>query len=56
MSFTAPLPPRKITFSSEANLHYDTSLRYATFHGIDAPYMITEWRELTDPAERAVLP
>ena len=40
----------------EAKLHYDTSLRYATFGGVDQPSAITEWRELTDPAEKAVLP
>jgi hypothetical protein len=45
-----------ITFNSVANFHYDTSLRTATFAGVDAPYMITEWRELTDPAERVILP
>ncbi len=50
------LSAKKITFSSEATLHYDTSLRYATFGGIDQPYAITEWRELTDPTERVVLP
>jgi hypothetical protein len=50
------LSAQNITFSSAANVHYDTSLRYATFHGVDTPYMISEWRELTDPSERAVLP
>ena len=47
---------KNITFSNEANLHYDTSLRYATFTGVDQPWAVTEWRELTDPNERAVLP
>lgn len=50
------LSAKNITFSGAADLHYDTSLRYAIFGGIDAPYIISEWRELTDPAERAVLP
>jgi len=48
---------KKITYSGvDANLHYDTSLRYATFGGVEQPCIITEWRELTDPAERAALP
>jgi hypothetical protein len=38
------------------NVHYDTSLRYTTFGGVDQPYSITEWRELTDPAEQVTLP
>jgi hypothetical protein len=46
---------REITFSTEANLHYDTSLRSAAFSGIDQPYAIKEWREL--PAtELATMP
>ncbi len=48
---------RKIIYSGvNANLHYDTSLRYATFGGIDQPYAVTEWRELTGPVERATFP
>lgn len=51
---------KNIRFSSSATVHYDTSLRTAsrltTNGGVDAPYMISEWRELTDPNERAVLP
>lgn len=50
------LSAKNITFSNEATLHYDTSLRSATFGGVDQPYAITEWRELTDATERAVLP
>lgn len=50
------LSARNIYFQHSANLHYDTSLRTATFTGIDAPYRITEWRELTDPTEKIVLP
>lgn len=46
---------KEITFSSEANLHYDTSLRYATFGGVDQPYTVTEWRELP-AAEQATMP
>ncbi|MDI1335308.1 MAG: hypothetical protein PSU94_03910 [Lacunisphaera sp.] len=37
-------------------LHYDTSLRAATFSGADAPYIISEWRELTDATEKITLP
>ena len=41
-----------------ATLHYDTALRTAGKIGtfIDGPFLISEWRELTDPAERVVLP
>jgi hypothetical protein len=47
----------KITYSgANLNVHYDTSLRYATFGGVDQPYAVVEWRELTDPAERATMP
>ena len=46
---------KEVTFSSEAELHYDTSLRHATFGGVDQPYAVTEWREL--PAtEQATMP
>lgn len=47
---------RNVTFSSEATVHYDTSLRYVNINGVDQPYAIAQWRELTDPNERAVLP
>ena len=48
---------KKITYSgANMNVHYDTSLRYALIPGVDQPYAITEWRELTDPAEKAILP
>lgn len=47
----------KVTYSgANLNVHYDTSLRYATFGGVDQPYAITEWRELIDAAERATMP
>ena len=47
----------KITYSgANLNIHYDTSLRYATFGGVDQPYAITEWRELTDSSEQVTLP
>ena len=48
---------KKITYNGvDANLHYDTSLRYATFGGVDQPYSVTEWRQLTDAAEAATMP
>ncbi len=47
---------KKIDFTVQATLHYDTSLRYATFGGIDTPFSITESRELTDQTERITLP
>ncbi|MDI1248617.1 MAG: hypothetical protein PSV13_07005 [Lacunisphaera sp.] len=49
---------KNINFQNTVNFHYDTALRSAGAIGtfIDAPYVITEWRELTDPNERAVLP
>ena len=56
VSVYGALLAKKITFSSDAALHYDTSLRYATFGGVDSPFTITEWRELTDPAEKIVFP
>jgi hypothetical protein len=48
-----------IAFPQSGNLlHYDTSLRTAGAIGtfIDAPYLISEWRELTDSSERVTLP
>jgi hypothetical protein len=45
-----------VNFADDANVHYDTSLRTATFSCLDTPYVVTEWRELTDPAERVPLP
>ena len=46
----------KITYSgANMNIHYDTSLRYATFGGVDQPYTITEWRELPID-EQATMP
>ncbi len=47
---------KNITFANSPRLHYDTSLRTTTFSGVDAPYMISEWRQLTDPAEKVTLP
>jgi len=49
------LSAKKVTFSSEATVHYDTSLRYARLSGVDQPYAITDWREL-DGTERITMP
>lgn len=46
----------EVTFNTEANLHYDTTLRYTALRGVDQPYAITEWRELTDSSELATMP
>ncbi len=47
----------KITYSgANMNIHYDTSLRYAMLPGVDQPFTITDWRELTDPNEQANMP
>ncbi len=57
LSIYGAISANKITFSgANANIHYDTSLRYAVFSGVDQPYAITEWRELTDPSEQATMP
>ncbi len=45
-----------IYFDDSTTVHYDTSLRTATFSGVDAPYRISEWRELTDPNDKITLP
>jgi len=49
------LSATKITFSAGANFHYDTSLRHATFTGVDQPHEIAEWRILP-VTEQATLP
>ncbi len=49
------LSAKNITFPYKPTLHYDTSLRHAATDGVDAPYVATEVRELTDPAERISL-
>jgi hypothetical protein len=49
------LSAKNITFVNEANLHYDTSLRYTATPGVDQPYAITDWRELSI-AELATMP
>jgi hypothetical protein len=47
---------REVTFSTEANLHYDSTLRHATIAGVDQPYAIYQWRELTSASELATMP
>jgi len=49
------LSAKNITFPYVPTLHYDTSLRTATTSEVDAPYVATQVRELTDPAERVSL-
>lgn len=46
----------RVTFTGDANVHYDTSLRYATIPGVDQLYTPTEVRELTDATELATMP
>jgi len=46
---------KTLTFGSNAQLHYDTSLRTHEIPGADAPCVITDWRELTVTTERASL-
>jgi hypothetical protein len=50
------LSAKNIYFESVAALHYDTALRTAVISGVDTPYRLTEWRELTDPSDRVTLP
>jgi hypothetical protein len=47
---------KKITYSgADMNIHYDTSLRHATFGGVDQPWAVSDWRVL--PAtEQATMP
>ncbi len=47
---------REVTFSAEANVSYDTTLRSTAIPGVDRAFMLTDWRELTSPAERVTLP
>jgi len=50
------LSASNVYFNHATNLHYDTSLRTAVISGVDNPYEIAEWRELTDPTEKVTLP
>jgi hypothetical protein len=47
---------RKVTFPAEANVHYDTTLRSTFTPGVERAFLLTDWRELTNPAERVTLP
>ena len=47
---------REVTFSAEANVHYDTTLRSTAIPGVERAFLLTDWRELTNPAERVSLP
>ncbi len=44
-----------VSFKNNAVVHYDTSLRYATFPGVDQPYTVTNWTELAT-TEAATMP
>lgn len=44
-----------LNFSGAANLHYDTSLRYESFCGVDQPFAVSDWRELSQH-EQASMP
>lgn len=45
----------EVTFSGAGKLHYDTSLRYHAFTGVDQPHIITNWSELP-VTEAATMP
>jgi len=41
---------------SGGQMHYDTSLRYTTIPGVDQPFGVMEWRELSLTSEPATMP
>lgn len=47
---------KEVTFSTDANVHYDTTLRSTFTPGVERAFLLTDWRELTNPAERVTLP
>lgn len=47
---------RAISVTGDLNLRYDTSLRGAHFDGIEEPWAVTEWRQLTGPTNLATMP
>ncbi len=49
---------KNLNFQNTVNFHYDTSLRTAGAIGsfIDAPYMVSQLRELVSPSEKITLP
>ena len=55
MQIYGAVSAKKITYSVDANVHYDTSLRYATIPGVDQPYAVTDWRILP-VTEQATMP
>jgi hypothetical protein len=46
----------RVSIPDRLRVHYDTALRTTSYRSIDSPFTVTEWRELTDPAEKIVLP
>jgi hypothetical protein len=44
---------KEVTFSSEADFHYDTSLRHHSYSLIEPAFTISDWRELTASNEKA---
>lgn len=53
--FYGAISASKVTYRPNVALHYDTSLRHATFSGVDQPYTVTQWSEL-DTTEQATMP
>jgi len=49
------LSANTVKFNNNVLVHYDTSLRYATFGGVDQPYTVTNWSELS-ATELATMP
>ncbi len=47
---------RAISVTGNLNFRYDTSLRGAHFDGIEEPWAITEWRQLTGSTNQATMP
>lgn len=46
---------KKVEFANNATVHYDTSLRYASTPGVEQPFTVMTWQELTG-AEKATMP
>lgn len=43
---------KNVDFRYATVFHYDTTLRTASIPGVETPYQITSWRELTSPTEQ----
>jgi hypothetical protein len=56
VSIFGAISAREVTFPAEANVHYDTTLRSTAIPGVERAFLLTDWRELTNPAERVTLP